>query len=94
MDIIPWSRIWTYVNAAVSAKLKAFEVDEAGSASRSWFSNDQLSLAIGRRGQNARLTSKLTGWGRRHRGGDHRPLTRIEEKVAEEFMIWRNLGHH
>ena len=26
------------------------------------FTNDQLSLAIGREGQNARLAAKLTGW--------------------------------
>ena len=31
-------------------------------ASKSLVSEDQLSLAIGKRGQNARLTSKLTGW--------------------------------
>ncbi len=64
VDIIPWSSdIRTYVNAALSpAKLKAFEVDEVGKRVKIIVSNDQLSLAIGRRGQNARLTSKLTGW--------------------------------
>jgi len=44
------------------AKLKAFEIDEASKRVKIIVSEDQLSLAIGKRGQNARLTSKLTGW--------------------------------
>jgi N utilization substance protein A len=39
-----------------------FEVDEANRRVKIIVSEDQLSLAIGKRGQNARLTSKLTGW--------------------------------
>jgi N utilization substance protein A len=39
-----------------------FEIDEARHRVRIITSEDQLSLAIGKRGQNARLTSKLTGW--------------------------------
>ena len=35
---------------------------EAGKVAKIIVSEDQLSLAIGKRGQNARLTSKLTGW--------------------------------
>jgi N utilization substance protein A len=64
VDIIPWSPdIKTYVNNALApAKLKSFEVDEARKRVKIWCSEDQLSLAIGKRGQNARLTSKLTGW--------------------------------
>jgi len=42
--------------------LKAFTVDEARRRVRITVAEDQLSLAIGKRGQNARLTSKLTGW--------------------------------
>jgi N utilization substance protein A len=42
--------------------LKAFEIDEANRRVKILVSEDQLSLAIGKRGQNARLTSKLTGW--------------------------------
>ena len=64
VDIIPWSAdVKTYVaNALSPAKLKSFEVDEANHRVKIWVSDDQLSLAIGKRGQNARLTSKLTGW--------------------------------
>jgi N utilization substance protein A len=42
--------------------LKSFEVDEAARRIHILTSEDQLSLAIGKRGQNARLASKLTGW--------------------------------
>jgi transcription termination/antitermination protein NusA len=64
VDIIRWDpNIKTFItNALAPAKLKAFEVDEANRRVRIMVSEDQLSLAIGKRGQNARLTSKLTGW--------------------------------
>src|ERR1039457_2513074 len=64
VDIIRWdSNVRNYVtNALAPAKLKAFEIDEARKRVRITVSADQLSLAIGKRGQNARLTSKLTGW--------------------------------
>ncbi len=64
VDIIPWSSdVKKYVeNALAPAKLKTFEVDEERKRVLVHTSADQLSLAIGKRGQNARLTSRLTGW--------------------------------
>jgi N utilization substance protein A len=64
VDIIPWSPdIRTFVtNALAPAKLKSFQIDEERRRVLIQTSQDQLSLAIGKRGQNARLTSKLTGW--------------------------------
>jgi N utilization substance protein A len=64
VDIIKWDpHIRTFITNALSpAKLKDFEVDEARKRVRITVSMDNLSLAIGKRGQNARLTSKLTGW--------------------------------
>jgi N utilization substance protein A len=64
VDVIPWSPdIKTFVTKALEpAKLKSIEIDEAGKRLKVLVSEDQLSLAIGRRGQNARLTAKLTGW--------------------------------
>jgi hypothetical protein len=65
VDVIPWSsghqnvlsrRRWN------RPKLKSIELDEAGKRVKILVSEDQLSLAIGKRGQNARLTAKLTGW--------------------------------
>jgi N utilization substance protein A len=85
VDIIPWSSdIRTYIAAALSpAKLKAFEVDETNRRVKILVSNDQLSLAIGRRGQNARLTSKLTGWYVDIEEEIVAPELGFEEKVAE-----------
>src|SRR5712691_9326989 len=64
VDIIRWdSNVKNFItNALAPAKLKAFEIDEPRKRVKIMVSEDQLSLAIGKRGQNARLTSKLTGW--------------------------------
>lgn len=64
VDIIKWSpNVREFITNALSpAKLKSFEVDETNKRVKIMVSEDQLSLAIGKRGQNARLTSKLTGW--------------------------------
>lgn len=84
VDIIRWDPdIRTFLaNALAPAKLKAFEIDEANRRAKILVSEDQLSLAIGKRGQNARLTAKLTGW-----QVDIEPEVVVtkgfEEKVAE-----------
>jgi N utilization substance protein A len=84
VDIIRWdSNIKNFINNALApAKLKSFEVDEARKRVRILTSEDQLSLAIGKRGQNARLTSKLTGW-QVDIDAEHVVTKGFEEKVAE-----------
>ena len=64
VDIIKWDpNIKVFVtNSLAPALLKTIEVDEARHRVKILVGDDQLSLAIGKRGQNARLTSKLTGW--------------------------------
>jgi transcription termination/antitermination protein NusA len=64
IDIIKYDDdITRYVsNALAPAKLKSYEVVADQKYIHVWTSEDQLSLAIGKRGQNARLTSQLTGW--------------------------------
>ena len=64
IDIIPWDEnIETYVTNALSpAEIKRMEVQSERKRIHIFVEPDQLSLAIGRRGQNARLTSLLTGW--------------------------------
>lgn len=64
VDIIRWDpNVRNFItNALNPAKLKSFEIDEERRRVKIITSEDQLSLAIGKRGQNARLTSKLTGW--------------------------------
>jgi N utilization substance protein A len=84
VDIIRWDpNVKYYVtNALAPAQLKAFEIDEVGKRMKILVSEDQLSLAIGKRGQNARLTSKLTGW---HVDIEQEAVTTLgfEEKVAQ-----------
>src|SRR5688500_16487230 len=84
VDIIRWdSNVKTFIgNALAPAKPKAFEIDEARKRVKIIVPDDQLSLAIGKRGQNARLTSKLTGW---QVDIEAEPIVRMgfEEKVAE-----------
>ena len=49
-------------NALQPATLKTVEIDDAAKTINVKVAPDQLSLAIGKRGQNVRLTSKLIGW--------------------------------
>jgi N utilization substance protein A len=65
IDIVRWSEdVPTYVTNALSpAKLLKVEADpEKPNLVRVTTDAEQLSLAIGKRGQNVRLTSKLVGW--------------------------------
>ena len=64
IDIIEWnSDSEKFIKAALSpAKVSRVEFDESGRSALVHVSEDQLSLAIGRRGQNVRLASKLTGF--------------------------------
>src|SRR3989449_1472607 len=84
VDIIRWDpHVRTFItNALAPAKLKAFEIDEARKRAKIMVSEDQLSLAIGKRGQNARLTSKLTGW-QVDIEAEHVQAMGFEEKIAQ-----------
>ena len=64
VDIVKWSTdIKTFVtNSLAPAKLLRLDVGELENAVKVIVEADQLSLAIGKKGQNARLTAKLTGW--------------------------------
>lgn len=64
IDIIPWSPdIATFiVNALQPAEVAKVVLDEESERIEVVVPDDQLSLAIGRRGQNVRLASQLTGW--------------------------------
>jgi transcription termination/antitermination protein NusA len=88
VDIIKWSsNVREFItNALAPAKLKAFEVDEDNRRVKILTSEDQLSLAIGKRGQNARLTSKLTGW-QVDIEGEVVVTKGFEEKVAEAVEL-------
>ncbi len=64
IDIVRWNEdIRQYVtNALAPAKLLKVTVDEPLRQVKVLVDAEQLSLAIGKKGQNARLTAKLTGW--------------------------------
>ena len=64
IDIVRWSEDihGLITNALAPARLKDVDADEETRTVTVTVDPDQLSLAIGKRGQNARLTSKLTGW--------------------------------
>ena len=64
VDIIRWSNdVKEFVLEALKpAKVKSLTLDEVKKVVHIKVDEDQLSLAIGKRGQNARLTMRLTGW--------------------------------
>ena len=82
IDIIPWSpdTATFVVNAMAPAEVIKVVIDEDAHRIEMVVPDDQLSLAIGRRGQNVRLASILTGW-------DIDILTEAEEseRRQEEF---------
>src|SRR5919197_365342 len=64
IDIVPWSAdpATFVVNALAPAEVAKVVMDEEQRRIEVVVPDDQLSLAIGRRGQNVRLASQLTGW--------------------------------
>lgn len=83
IDIIPWSPdVATFVvNALQPAEVAKVVLDEEADKIEVVVPDEQLSLAIGRRGQNVRLASQLTGW-------DIDILTEAEEseRRQKEFL--------
>jgi len=64
IDIIPWTEdaATFLVNALQPAEVAKVVMDEDAQRAEVVVPEEQLSLAIGRRGQNVRLASQLTGW--------------------------------
>ena len=64
IDIILWNKdIAKFISASLSpAKVLKVELNEEQKEAVAVVPEDQLSLAIGKRGQNVRLAAKLTGW--------------------------------
>jgi len=64
IDIIPWSEdpARFACNALQPATVSKVYIDEDNNALEIIVADDQLSLAIGKKGQNVRLAAKLTGW--------------------------------
>ena len=90
IDIIPWSQDPAkYVcNALAPAKISKVFIDEEYRHMEVVVADDQLSLAIGKRGQNVRLASKLTGW-----KIDIKSESKMEKLSAEILESFKGLPH-
>jgi N utilization substance protein A len=84
IDIIPWNAdAALFVAAALSpAKVVRVDVNEETKTAQVIVPDHQLSLAIGREGQNARLAAKLTGW-----RIDIKSETQLKELEAQKLFI-------
>jgi N utilization substance protein A len=87
IDIIPWSpNVATFVvNALAPAEVSKVVMDEDAGRVEVVVPDSQLSLAIGRRGQNVRLASQLTRW-------DIDILTEAEESERRQEEFRRKTG--
>jgi N utilization substance protein A len=87
IDIIPWSpQAATFVvNALAPAEVTKVVMDEEAGRVEVVVPDEQLSLAIGRRGQNVRLASQLTRW-------DIDILTEAEESERRQEEFRRRSG--
>lgn len=85
IDIIEWNEdTKKFISAALSpAKVLSVDLFEEEKRAVVTVPDDQLSLAIGKRGQNVRLAAKLTGWKIDVTGGE-KPEAVEEEEVAPE----------
>ena len=84
VDIIKWSEDPAeYIAAALSpADVISVSIHEDGKSCRVVVPDDQLSLAIGKEGQNARLAAKLTGW-----KIDIKPVSAPEEEPEDADVL-------
>ncbi|NWG02775.1 MAG: transcription termination/antitermination protein NusA [Syntrophaceae bacterium] len=90
IDIIPWSQDQAkYVcNALAPAKISRVYIDEENRHMEVVVADDQLSLAIGKKGQNVRLASKLTGW-----KIDIKSESKMEKISNEILEAFKSLPH-
>jgi N utilization substance protein A len=94
IDVINFSdQPMTFIQRSLApAKLKSIELDDEVKAANIVVSADQVSLAIGRNGQNIRLASKLTGYEINliKEGGDDEydiELVDFKEELGEELYL-------
>lgn len=87
IDIIPWSdNAVIFVRSALApAEISSVRMDERNRTMEIMVEDDQLSLAIGRKGQNVRLAAQLTGWRL-----DIISKTKLQKRTAEAIF---NLQH-
>ncbi len=88
VDIIRWSEdLQDFVNDALKpAQIRSFTANEDDKVIHVTVDEEDLSKAIGRRGQNARLTSKLVGWDVQVRK-DESQHEKFEARVADASHV-------
>ncbi len=92
IDIIPWAQDQAkYVcNALSPAKISRVYIDEENRYMEMVVADDQLSLAIGKKGQNVRLASKLTGWKIDIKSESR--MEKISNEILEKFKDLPHIG--
>jgi transcription termination/antitermination protein NusA len=92
IDIIPWIQDQAkYVcNSLAPAKISRVYIDEENRHMEVVVADDQLSLAIGKKGQNVRLASKLTGWKIDIKSESR--MEKISGEILEEFKSLPHVG--
>jgi N utilization substance protein A len=89
IDIVRWSEdIREYIQAALSpAKIAEIKLDKENQKAEVIVDQDQLSLAIGKHGQNVRLASRLVGWELDIRTKETAAAEPEKEKKEEQLKI-------
>src|SRR5690606_11120039 len=92
-DIIPWSSnpATFVVNALAPAEVMKVVLEENDKRIEIVVAKDQQSLAIGRRGQNVRLASILTGWNIDIMTEEHESNRRSEESTERTALFIKAL---
>jgi N utilization substance protein A len=93
IDIILWdedSKVFI-ANALSPAKISEITLDEAEKKAGVKVPEDQLSLAIGKQGQNVRLAAKLTGWNVDIEGGDESGVEAAARTILRPIEDKRDL---
>lgn len=92
IDIVRWNEeLPVYLeNAMAPAEIVQIEIDDEQREINIWVEQDQLSLAIGRQGQNVRLASKLIGYKINVSPLEERTGISIEDQIALELEKGRS----
>jgi N utilization substance protein A len=85
IDVVPFSddSVELIQNALAPARVREVHLDEATGTATVIVSDYQLSLAIGKEGQNARLAARLTGW-----RIDIKSESQLEEEAGYDAQEW------
>jgi len=94
-DIVVWAEdpVHFVCNALAPARAQKVIVDKAGKSMDVVVAEDQLSLAIGRKGQNVRLVAKLTGWKIDVRSEGSEVVVSSEDKKSIERLADGEIDH-